>query len=253
MSNSIALIPDVHGRSFWRSILNNADKFDKIIFLGDYSDPYSYEGFTHDDAIRELTDIVQFKKDNPDKVVLLLGNHDLSYVDASIFCPCRYSQQHKQQYKDLISRQLDLYQICYEFEQAGQYYFCTHAGVSQDWINYNKGKFITESDIALMLERTFEVNKHIFGQISRFRGGDYEWGSPVWADLGEHWMNSPFEHGIQISAHQQQRDAPKIMSKHWCLDCRKIFILENGTLKEYTEESCCDKSSSINGCGSNDS
>ena len=41
----ILIIPDVHGRDFWREpvkdVLENSDK--PVIFLGDYLDPYSYE------------------------------------------------------------------------------------------------------------------------------------------------------------------------------------------------------------------
>jgi len=51
----VIIIPDVHGRPFWREVLTN--KEDTIVFLGDYSDPYEYAGFTHKDAVRELTDI----------------------------------------------------------------------------------------------------------------------------------------------------------------------------------------------------
>lgn len=34
----ILIIPDLHGRSFWKEPCNNWK--DKIIFLGDYHDPY---------------------------------------------------------------------------------------------------------------------------------------------------------------------------------------------------------------------
>ena len=37
----IIVVPDVHGRTFWREVLNNTK--DKIVFLGDYLDPYKYE------------------------------------------------------------------------------------------------------------------------------------------------------------------------------------------------------------------
>lgn len=38
----IAIIPDVHGRNFWKNITSNEEiaKYEKIIFLGDYLDPY---------------------------------------------------------------------------------------------------------------------------------------------------------------------------------------------------------------------
>ena len=32
----IAIIPDVHGRQFWKDVIPRKDEFEKIIFLGDY-------------------------------------------------------------------------------------------------------------------------------------------------------------------------------------------------------------------------
>ena len=37
------IIPDIHGRSFWKDAVKGREN-EKIIFLGDYTDPYSYEG-----------------------------------------------------------------------------------------------------------------------------------------------------------------------------------------------------------------
>ena len=77
------VIPDVHGRDFWRSAVRGREE-EKIIFLGDYVDPYSWEGITPHVAFLELQDIIEFKKAHPDNVVLLLGNHDLGYLDREI-------------------------------------------------------------------------------------------------------------------------------------------------------------------------
>ena len=84
----VLVIPDCHGRKFWRqAIANNIDKVDKIIFLGDYLDPYSYEIEEHPELmecdnfydsqslLKMLEDIVSLKKNEPDKYVLLTGNH----------------------------------------------------------------------------------------------------------------------------------------------------------------------------------
>ncbi|MDO4214266.1 MAG: metallophosphoesterase [Bacteroidales bacterium] len=72
MSNWI-IIPDVHGRKFWRAAVQGHEE-DKIIFLGDYVDPYDWEGISASEAFKELQDIIAFKKEHPDNVVLLLGN-----------------------------------------------------------------------------------------------------------------------------------------------------------------------------------
>lgn len=81
----ILIIPDVHGRKFWRRAIERGlkENVDKIIFLGDYGDPYGSEEISHKDALMELEDIIQFQENNPNKVVLLLGNHDAHYLNRS--------------------------------------------------------------------------------------------------------------------------------------------------------------------------
>ena len=74
----ILIIPDVHGRTFWHKAKEMIDSVDKVVFLGDYLDPYPSEGITTEQAIEEFKDIIQFKKDNMDKVILLLGNHKIN-------------------------------------------------------------------------------------------------------------------------------------------------------------------------------
>ena len=69
---NIVIVPDVHGRDFWKKVLNT--EADKIIFLGDYLDHYPDES-TNEHDIENFKEIIQFKKDNSDKVTLLLGNH----------------------------------------------------------------------------------------------------------------------------------------------------------------------------------
>ena len=69
---SILVIPDIHGRNFWKEAVEKSiDKVEKIIFLGDYLDPYPWEGITRKEAIANFQEIIDFKKENKDKVVLL--------------------------------------------------------------------------------------------------------------------------------------------------------------------------------------
>ena len=74
----ILVIPDVHGRDFWKEPCNNWT--DKIIFLGDYHDPYGEyideepnkaESLTN---LRKLAAFVENKRHTSD-VICLLGNH----------------------------------------------------------------------------------------------------------------------------------------------------------------------------------
>ena len=105
MSNWI-IIPDVHGRKFWRAAVQGHEE-DKIIFLGDYVDPYDWEEILASEAFKELQDIIAFKKEHPDNVVLLLGNHDMGYLDREICC-CRMDFYREKQIGDLFRENLDL-------------------------------------------------------------------------------------------------------------------------------------------------
>jgi len=80
MDKNWIIIPDIHGRSFWKEAVKGHEN-DNIVFLGDHLDPYSFEGITPSQAQNSLEEIIEFKKAHMDNVVLLLGNHDLDYID----------------------------------------------------------------------------------------------------------------------------------------------------------------------------
>lgn len=72
---NILVIPDVHLRKFWRQcISDNISKVDKVVFLGDYFDPYN-EPDLEDDPISMMQNVIDLKKNEPNKYILLLGNH----------------------------------------------------------------------------------------------------------------------------------------------------------------------------------
>lgn len=68
----IQTIGDIHGRTCWKNLIDLS--CDKIVFVGDYVD--DYWPVTDEQIIENLLDIIQFKKDYADKVILLLGNHE---------------------------------------------------------------------------------------------------------------------------------------------------------------------------------
>lgn len=79
------IIPDVHGRDFWREPVVETLKSTNahICFLGDFLSPYSNEfekGVDYNrKAIDVFKEIIGLKLENPKRITLLLGNHDLSY------------------------------------------------------------------------------------------------------------------------------------------------------------------------------
>ena len=76
----IAIIGDLHGKNCYKKLLKDKiDSFDKIIFMGDYSDD-SWITFTDKEIVDNLKEVIEFKKKYKNKVELLIGNHDFQYI-----------------------------------------------------------------------------------------------------------------------------------------------------------------------------
>lgn len=126
--SGICIVSDVHGRNFYKSILKNTT--DKIIFLGDYGDPYSHEGWDDDDTIESMMDIFSFAQDNPDRVVLLIGNHDYPYY-KEIRGNSRYNWMLAGQLEEIYREFKDLFKVAYWDEETQTMF--THAGINKKW------------------------------------------------------------------------------------------------------------------------
>lgn len=69
------VLGDIHGRTIWKDIIAKENP-DKIIFLGDYVS--THDGIPAEQQMSNLEDILNYKDENPDKVVLLRGNHKIN-------------------------------------------------------------------------------------------------------------------------------------------------------------------------------
>lgn len=178
---------DIHGRKFWK-LDNNTEKYDKIVFLGDYLDPYGFENITVEDAIENFKEIIEFKKNNTDKVVLLVGNHDAPYFSDAYFnlssYHCRHSKMHHKEIHDLFNENKELFQFAYAY---GDILF-THAGVDGDWLKYKIECESTDvNDICSALNSLSDTREDMakLYMVTRSRGGYDRYGSCLWADVGD--------------------------------------------------------------------
>jgi metallophosphoesterase superfamily enzyme len=71
----IVVLGDIHGRTIWKKILE-IEHPDKVIFLGDYVT--THYGISSETQIENLKEILTYKENNPDKVILLRGNHKIN-------------------------------------------------------------------------------------------------------------------------------------------------------------------------------
>ena len=230
------IIPDVHGRVFWKEIVKNSE--DKIIFLGDYVDPYPGENISLIGALDNLSEIIDYKKSNPSKVILLLGNHDFMYMD---FEHNRYSCRHDFENEPKITKILmdnrDLFQMNYSIEVKNKLYIFSHAGILKPWIEKYKNLF---GEFPGSLDKINELYKKwdpefisSLLEISYYRGGWSDFGSMIWSDVREHSVSCE-ENIYQIFGHTQLKDKP-IIEKHFAdLDCRRPFFFDEktGDIKE---------------------
>lgn len=125
MSKILAL-GDTHGRETWKRFVN-PELYDKIIFIGDYFDSFNIKG---EDQIKNFLDIMEFKNKYPDKVVLLIGNHDFHYLEMGEQYS-GYQTGFQYQIRPLVKDNLKHMVMCYKHED----FLFTHAGVTNTWLN----------------------------------------------------------------------------------------------------------------------
>ena len=174
--NKIVAIGDTHGRSKWKTIIEKEKDADKIIFIGDYFD--SKDGHSGKEQIQNFKDIIQFKKDNFDKVILLIGNHDFHYLRGVNEEYSGYQWGNSKNINKVLQPVVDegLLQICHQEDK----YFFSHAGVTKTWCDNSK---IDKNNLQESINNLFKTN------IERFRftmgdnlsfGGNDVTQPPIW-------------------------------------------------------------------------
>lgn len=226
------IIPDVHGRTFWKEAVQTQE-YDKVIFLGDYVDPYGEEGVSDPEAYRNFSDILRFKKEQKDRVVLLLGNHDLHYASNRFrvnACGTRYNSALADVLQQLFMGYRSFFQLAYQV-CGDQRYLFTHAGVNTAW--FHRHESLIQELEANRLNHLLDTQKGIdaLAEVGTERGGDYPTGSMVWADVDEMKVDTPFEGVYQFFGHSLAEE-PVITEHFACLDCRKAFMLQHGEISE---------------------
>ena len=174
MKNNIhtLIFPDIHGRTFWKETLNkfpiNEYPNLKIIFLGDYLDPYEFEYISKQDAILNFEDIIKTTKSD-NRITLLLGNHDYHYKT--------YLYTHAGVTSHWLNHLRFLGNICLNNNHISE--------EQKEWIKEHLYEFELTADNLNALLYNFQ-GMAILHEVSYERGGDFQNGSCIWADIVEH-------------------------------------------------------------------
>ena len=186
---NILVVPDIHSK---RYILDKfisliaKNNFDKVVFLGDYID-----GFVEsdDDMLYCLKTVIDFKKANMDKVILLLANHEFSYL-GNVCSGHRYHIENK--VSQLLLDNKHLFQICYAINNC----IFSHAGITKSWLTDDFGGRLLGKFTQQPYDKNFEIQRIVscinnsmldISMPGFYRsGGTYMGtGSCIWADKRE--------------------------------------------------------------------
>lgn len=167
----ILAIGDIHGSSFWEKIIPKVKEYNKIIFIGDYWDSFNINFVEQQ---KNFLKIIEFKKANPRKVELLLGNHDEANYLYGSYCS-GFQELHQYDIYYLFKEHYNLFKIAYQKEE----FLFTHAGLSNSF----KNKYFKRSkNYAKSLNKLYKENPYAFNFLQKDRSGcgEHIEQSPIW-------------------------------------------------------------------------
>ena len=243
----ILIIPDVHGRDFWKDPVYESlnDENIHIVFLGDFTDAYSAEwdlGFDYlQHTIDNLKEIIEIKKRYPDRISLLLGNHDCGYAIGEDICSCRMDRWHRREIGEIFRENRILFQMAEECDVAGRHFVFSHAGILKGWVKSVWGEECENPEFNIVdrlnnagLADDMNILCRL-GDYDSYRGwGGYQYGSPVWSDIRS-WTRVTQEdtYGYNIVGHTLL-ERPLVLEQITDLDCRKACYMDDqGLLRSY--------------------
>lgn len=199
----VLTIPDVHqtltGLEYAKKRVN---EYDYIICMGDIVD-------THDSSDHQRTPVdvltkwVGFKKEYPEKVFILLGNHDLSYLPNADGNVSSHQPYFAKGVREFLVSNLKYFDICKRID--GVYY--SHAGISETWYNNIKGLLkeceIKGNNVAERINNALHSDRQIYGRLFDHCGFDPSGNSfeegPLWIRPAALICNPKFDK--QVVAH----------------------------------------------------
>lgn len=212
----ILIIPDLHGLDSWKEhvkdIMFMPDSH--VVFLGDYVDT-RFEKLTGYDIMENLNDIIDFKKRHPEKVTLLLGNHDYAYVFGKSAIT-GFNNEMWITYRSIINDNWNLFDMAWGYHALdGKYTLITHAGLT-NWFYSAIERAITDPEHTMhavlgmdnlwrslslhTLLNYFKDQCELMWKIGIMRRGSGPSGSILWADKRE-LIADPYTGIDQIVGH----------------------------------------------------
>ncbi len=251
----IIIIPDVHGRKFWREVVRQyLDEEVIFVFLGDYLDPYDFEGISAKEAVENFKEIIEIAR-NHRNIHLLIGNHDCGYAFDTQINDSRTIYPFFYDLRTLFRKNSDLFNLAYSVHIGNVNFLLSHAGIDNRWLKkyakFMEGETVVDK-VNSVLKQKNDVIINLLGCTSRSRGGWTEFGSCVWQDIDDWTSPSGQYNGLpdttQICGHTMQieeingqivagKPLYNAAGNVYCLDCQRCFFIDDeGNIREFETE-----------------
>ena len=222
----IVAIGDTHGRDLWKIISTIESDADKFIFIGDYFD--SRDDIDVSAQIENFKKILEFKKENPDKVFLMIGNHDFHYLKGCGETYSGYQQYAAMDINEVLQPALTSghLQICHVYDD----YIFSHAGLTQTWCENNDiDLYNIEESVNVKFMKSMESFRFEYGE-NLNRSGDDVTQSPIWVRIPSLLKNmvKGFTYVIGHTMVKEMHMANNIIA----IDClgtsKEYLVIQNG-------------------------
>jgi len=187
---TIFVVPDLHGRTCWlgpaQQFLDTHRSTDQVVFLGDYVDSFEV---SNEQQLNNFTDVVAFKEANPERVVLLLGNHCFQYLYLSTVKLFGFNEDLYPALHVYYKLHRDLFQIAHQVQNT----LFVHAGISRDWLAHHEPKISQRRDQLEATGRPAQL-ADVLNSLLRSPGGPLL----LWELTEEHGGSAPFDGPVWI-------------------------------------------------------
>lgn len=188
----VLAVGDIHTKTWIiDEVIKKIEDYDKIVFVGDYADDWSANA---NDSIATWKSLYEFQLSYPEKVVILLGNHDFIYLKHIHEYQSGFNDNTKMLMAIPENEYLErwLSELPYLSKIDNVTY--SHAGLTDYWY----AKFGT-------------VNNYIYNSPSTLWRND----SPLWARPSE--FQSHYS-GKQVFGHTPSETCWEVQPNVWCID-----------------------------------
>ena len=181
----ILVIPDIHQTEHYKDFLKEYfDNVGRVVFLGDYFDYHDDAGVVSTEkAVMNFQEIANLARLNPDKVDILIGNHDNEYVSDDM--TNTYQYRFEALIGKVLRENLDVLKVAVKIDN----YVFSHAGISDVFLYMNgfadkrNGKVVPfENSIDLLNEKFHKEGADFlcFSPFDMSGYGDDKTSSPTW-------------------------------------------------------------------------